>query len=59
MTASLARQLEHMGGAASAGIVTGVEVPIVPTSRADSRESQTASCAIVLVRARHTTVSPP
>ncbi len=48
----LAKQLEHLGGAASAGIVLGARVPIVLTSRADPRESRIASCAVALVAAR-------
>jgi len=42
----------YLGGAASAGIVVGARVPIVLTSRADSRESRIASCAVALVAAR-------
>jgi len=42
----LAKQLEYLGGAASAGIVMGARVPIVLTSRADSRETRIASCAV-------------
>jgi len=45
----LAKQLEYLGGAASAGIVIGAKVPIVLTSRADSRESRMASCAVALL----------
>ncbi len=48
----LAKQLEYLGGAASAGIVLGARVPIVLTSRADSREARIASCAVALVAAR-------
>jgi phosphotransacetylase len=48
----LAKQLEYLGGAVSAGIVVGARVPIVLTSRADSRESRIASCAVALVAAR-------
>jgi phosphate acetyltransferase/phosphate butyryltransferase len=48
----LAKQLMYLGGAASAGIVLGARVPIVLTSRADSRESRIASCAVALVAAR-------
>jgi phosphate acetyltransferase/phosphate butyryltransferase len=48
----LAKQLEYLGGAASAGIVLGARVPIVLTSRADPREARIASCAIALVVAR-------
>ncbi len=55
----LAKQLEHMGDASSAGIVLGAKVPIVLTSRADSHESRIASCAIALMLARHYRDSPP
>jgi phosphotransacetylase len=48
----LAKQLAYLGGAASAGIVLGARVPIVLTSRADTRESRIASCAVALVAAR-------
>ena len=48
----LAKQLEHLGGAASAGIVLGARVPIVLTSRSDPREARIASCAVALVLAR-------
>ena len=48
----LAKQLEYLGGAASAGIVLGARVPIVLTSRADPREARIASCAVALVLAR-------
>jgi phosphotransacetylase/acyl dehydratase len=47
----LAKQLEYMGDAATAGIVLGAKVPIVLTSRADSRETRIASCAIALLLA--------
>ena len=47
----LAKQLEYMGDAATAGIVMGAKVPIVLTSRADSRETRLASCAIALLLA--------
>jgi phosphate acetyltransferase/phosphate butyryltransferase len=55
----LAKQLEYMGDAASAGIVLGAKVPIVLTSRADSRDTRVASCAIALVLAHHYRSSPP
>jgi len=48
----LAKQLEYLGGAASAGIVLGARVPIILTSRADSREARIASCAVAVVVAR-------
>jgi phosphate acetyltransferase len=47
----LAKQLEYLAEALSAGIVLGAKVPIVLTSRADSAESRTASTAIALVMA--------
>ncbi|EIM93836.1 bifunctional enoyl-CoA hydratase/phosphate acetyltransferase [Paraburkholderia hospita] len=47
----LAKQLEFVGGAASAGIVCGVRVPIVLTSRADRVESRIASCALAAILA--------
>jgi len=55
----LAKQLEYLGGAASAGIVLGARVPIVLTSRADTRETRIASCALALLLAQHYKVSPP
>jgi phosphate acetyltransferase/phosphate butyryltransferase len=50
----LAKQLEYLGGAASAGIVLGARVPIVLTSRSDPREARIASCGVALVVARRT-----
>ena len=55
----LAKQLEYLGGASSAGIVLGAKVPIVLTSRADSRESRLASCAIALLLAHRYKDAPP
>lgn len=49
----LAKQLMYMGAAASAGIVLGAKVPIILTSRADSRESRIASCAVASMLASH------
>jgi phosphate acetyltransferase/phosphate butyryltransferase len=55
----LAKQLEFLGGASSAGIVLGARVPIVLTSRADSRETRIASCALAtLVAHRYRVVRP-
>jgi phosphate acetyltransferase len=48
----LAKQLEYLAGAQSAGIVLGARVPIVLTSRADSPATRVASCAVALVFAR-------
>lgn len=47
----LAKQLEHLADAVSAGIVLGARVPIVLTSRADSAETRTASTAVAVVMA--------
>jgi phosphate acetyltransferase len=47
----LAKQLEYLADAVSAGIVLGARVPIVLTSRADSAETRTASTAIAVVMA--------
>ncbi|SAL52117.1 phosphate butyryltransferase [Caballeronia sordidicola] len=49
----LAKQLEFLGGAASAGIVLGARVPVVLTSRADSVASRLASCALAVLLAAH------
>ncbi len=45
----LAKQLEYLADALSAGIVLGARVPIVLTSRADSAQTRTASTAIAVV----------
>jgi phosphate acetyltransferase len=42
----LAKSLTFLAGATAAGIVVGARVPIILTSRADSRETRIASCAI-------------
>lgn len=55
----LAKQLEILGGAESAGIVMGARVPIVLTSRSDSRTTRLASCAIALMLAEHYALAPP
>lgn len=55
----LAKQLEYLGGAASAGIVLGARVPIVLTSRANGPESRLASCALAVLLAHHYRTSPP
>ncbi len=48
----VAKQLEYLADAGSAGIVLGARVPIVLTSRADPVEARVASCAIALLLAR-------
>jgi len=55
----LAKQLMFMGNASSAGVVLGAKVPIVLTSRADSRKSRMASCALALLLAHHFRSAPP
>ena len=55
----LAKQVMYMGDAASAGIVLGAKVPVVLTSRTDSRESRMASCAIALMLAHRYRGTPP
>lgn len=55
----LAKQLEHLAEAVSAGIVLGARVPIVLTSRADSAETRTASTAVAAVMACHKTAKAP
>jgi phosphotransacetylase len=55
----LAKQLEYLGGASSAGIVMGARVPVVLTSRADSCESRIASCALAVLIAHSNRIAPP
>ncbi|QEY59478.1 bifunctional enoyl-CoA hydratase/phosphate acetyltransferase [Pseudomonas sp. C27(2019)] len=49
----LAKQLEYLGGAESAGILLGASVPIVLTSRADDTISRLASCALAVLLFNH------
>ncbi len=49
----LAKNLTFLGGADAAGIVMGARVPIILTSRADSRRSRLASCAVAVLYAQH------
>ncbi|MHA7871027.1 MAG: bifunctional enoyl-CoA hydratase/phosphate acetyltransferase [Hyphococcus sp.] len=42
----LAKQLDYLAGAVSAGIVLGARIPIILTSRADGRLSRVASSAL-------------
>ena len=48
----IAKQLEYLADAGTAGIVLGARVPVVLTSRADSVQARVASCAIALLVAR-------
>ena len=50
----LAKTLTFLGGADAGGIVLGVRVPIVLTSRADSGAARMASCAIAVLQANRT-----
>jgi phosphate acetyltransferase len=45
----LAKQLQYLAGADSAGIVLGARVPIVLTSRADNIRSRLASTAVMVI----------
>ena len=55
----LAKQLEFLGHADSAGIVMGARVPIVLTSRADSSQTRLVSSAIALLLADRYRNTPP
>src|SRR5690554_6166249 len=55
----LAKQLEYLGEAATAGIVLGARVPIMLTSRADARDTRLASCAIGALLAHRWRRTPP
>ncbi len=48
----LAKQLQYLAGAESAGIVLGARVPVALTSRADSVRSRLASAALLKLMAR-------
>jgi len=56
----LAKQLQYLSGAESAGIVLGARVPIVLTSRADSVRTRLASTAVMamVAHARDTAGAP-
>lgn len=49
----LAKNLTFLGGASAAGVVVGARVPIILTSRADSRSTKLASCAVASLYADH------
>jgi phosphate acetyltransferase/phosphate butyryltransferase len=55
----LAKQLEYLGNADTAGIALGAKVPIILTSRADARDTRLASCAIAVLLAHHYRAHPP
>jgi phosphate acetyltransferase len=54
----LAKSLTFLAGADAAGIVLGAKVPIILTSRADSRTTRLASCAVasLLAHARRSSL---
>jgi len=54
----LAKQLEYLADAQSAGIVVGAAVPIALTSRANDSQSKLASCAFALLMAHSGRKSP-
>ncbi len=43
---NLYKSLVYLGGAACAGLVLGARIPVILTSRADSRQARVASCAL-------------
>jgi len=53
----LAKQLHYLAGALLAGVVLGARVPIVLTSRADTAQSRSISCAIAQLLAHKKPVS--
>ncbi len=48
----IAKQLQYLAGARSAGVVLGARVPIALTSRADSIQSRIVSAAVMLLSAQ-------
>jgi phosphate acetyltransferase len=48
------KQLVYMAGAECAGLVLGMKVPIILTSRSDSMTARIASCALAVLVAAHT-----
>jgi phosphate acetyltransferase len=55
----VAKQLQYLAGAGSAGIVLGARVPIVLTSRADSVRTRLASTAVMMLVAHSRRLAPP
>lgn len=47
----MAKQLDYLAGAGTAGIVLGAKVPIVLTSRAESPKARKTSCALAVLAA--------
>jgi phosphate acetyltransferase len=56
----LAKNLTFLTGAQGAGLVLGARVPIILTSRADTKQSRLASCALAALYVHHqATTKPP
>ena len=55
----LAKQLEYLANALTAGIMLGARVPIVLSSRADTAETRIASCVIATLIAHSNRNSAP
>jgi len=55
----VAKQLQYLAGADSAGIVLGTRVPVVLTSRADSVRMRLASTAVLKLVAHHQASKAP
>ncbi len=55
----LAKQLTFLAGADAAGVVVGARVPIVLTSRADSKAARIASCAVAVLMAHAAQAGAP
>ncbi|MFO7746951.1 MAG: phosphate acetyltransferase, partial [Orrella sp.] len=55
----LAKNLIFLAGADAAGVVVGAKVPIILTSRADTRLARLASCAVATLYAHHLVTSQP
>ena len=55
----IAKQLQYLAGARSAGVVLGARVPIALTSRADSIQSRIVSAAVMLLSAQPRPTTEP
>ena len=55
----LAKQLIYLAGADAAGVVLGARVPIILTSRADTRRTRIASCAVAVLMVYHARDAAP
>ncbi len=54
----LAKNLTFLTGAQGAGVVLGARVPIILTSRADTKQSRLASCALAALYVDHQSATP-